>query len=50
MTMEKNAREPEKTANEAELPSWIKPEVDLIDIRDTMAGGLGNNDGIADHT
>jgi hypothetical protein len=50
MTTESTASESAKAANEAERPSWIKPEADLIDIRDTMTGGLGNNDGAASHT
>jgi len=31
-------------------PSWIKPDVAVIDIRETQTGGLGNNDGAASHT
>ena len=31
-------------------PAWIVPEVDVIDVRETHAAGLGNNDGIASHT
>ena len=50
MTMETTAPESANVANEAARPSWIKPEVAVIDIRETQAGGLGNNDGAASHT
>jgi len=30
--------------------AWVRPHVEVIDIRETQGGGLGNNDGAASHS
>ena len=38
---------PQEAAGNA---GWVKPEVEIVDIRETLTVGLGNNDGAASHT